>query len=141
MHDQLKHMDKKEVDLPNTAFIWDIESKVFQSIVVRCLSKIEGVALLEGNFMDSLLGRDTNERIKGIVVEQDQKNHSIQVKIEINVKYGILIPQKAEEIQTKVAEEISLFTGLHVDSVHVVFKNLVPCKTMQEETRELIHTE
>lgn len=128
MHEQLKYMDKKEVQLPDTEFVWDIESKVFQSLVVRCLSKIEGISLLEGNLVDALLGRDANDRVKGISVEQDDKQQSIRLKIEINVRYGVNIPSKAEEVQTRVAEEVSLFTGLHVGTVHVVFKNLIPCK-------------
>lgn len=141
MHSQLERMDKKEVDLPDTVFIWDIESKVFQSIAIQCLSKIEGISLVEGSFIDHLLGRDASERIKGIHVEQDQKQHSIQMKIEINVAYGIEIPKKAEEIQVKVAEEVSQFTGLHVGSVHVVFKNLIPPKAENVEEEELLEEE
>lgn len=128
MHDPLKGMDKKEVDLPETVFIWDIETKVFQSIIIECLAKIEGVALLEGSFLDNLLGRDVNGGVKGIHVEQDQKHHSIQVKMEIMVAYGVNIPAKAEEVQESVAKEISFLTGLHVGAVHVIFKNLMPNK-------------
>lgn len=133
MHDQLKTIDKKEMDLPDTIFIWDIETKVFQSIITQCLAKIEGVALLEGSFIDNLLGRDVNDGVKGIHVEQDQKHHSIQVKMEVTVAYGVTIPQKAEEIQEKVAEEISQLTGLHVGTVHVIFKNLIPHKNTVDE--------
>lgn len=128
MRDPLKGMDKKEVDLPETVFIWDIETKVFQSIIIQCLAKIEGVALLEGSFLDNLLGRDVNDGVKGIHVEQDQKHHSIQVKIEIMVAYGVNIPAKAEEVQESVAKEISFLTGLHVGGVHVIFKNLMGSK-------------
>jgi len=136
MHRQLQSIDKKEVNLPDTVFIWDIETKVFQSIIIQCLSKIEGVALLEGSFIDNLFGRDVNGGVKGIGVEQDQKQHSIQVKIEINIAYGSSIPEKAAEIQEKVAEEISNFTGLHVGTVHVVFKNLIPMKAEIRENEE-----
>lgn len=133
MDSPLKHIDTKEVELPDTVFIRDIESRVFQSIAVQCLAKIEGISLLEGTFIDSLLGRDSNDRIKGIYVDQDPKNHSIQIKVEINVAYGVSIPEKAEEVQQKVAEEVSRLTGLHVGSVHVVFKNLIPCKKTLED--------
>ncbi|MES2200415.1 MAG: Asp23/Gls24 family envelope stress response protein [Chlamydiota bacterium] len=137
MHDQLKRIDKKEMDLPDTIFIRDIETKVFQSIITQCLSKIEGVALLEGSFIDNLLGRDVNDGVKGIHVEQDPKQHSIQVKIEITVAYGVAIPKKAEEIQEKIAEEISELTGLHVGIVHVIFKNLIPHKNSSSSMEEL----
>jgi uncharacterized alkaline shock family protein YloU len=125
MHNQLKKIDTKELELPDTDFIRDIETKVFQSIVLQCLTQIEGVALVEGNLIDNLLGRDPAERVTGITVEQDQKSHSVKVKVEVNVAYGVSIPEKAEEVQVKIAEDISRLTGLHVGSVHVVFKNLI----------------
>lgn len=124
MYDQLKNMDAREIELPETVFIRDIETRVFQGIALQALSKIDGIALIEGNLFDSLLGREL-ERVKGIHVEQDQKKHSVDIRVEINVLYGISIPEKAEEIQTKLAEEISRWTGLHVASVHVIFKELI----------------
>jgi uncharacterized alkaline shock family protein YloU len=123
MYDKLKNMDTREIELPDTVFIRDIETRVFQAIVVQALAKIEGVALLEGNLFDSLLGREI-ESVKGIQVEQDQKKHSVNVRVEVNVLYGISIPEKSEEIQTKIVEEISRWTGLHVASVHIIFKDL-----------------
>jgi len=136
IHEKLKTIDKKELQLPETLFIRDIESCVFQSIAVECLSRIEGVGLLEGGLIDSLLRRDSAEGVKGIHVDQDQKNHSVNVKVEINVAYGISIPQKAEEIQLKISQDISKLTGLHVGCVHVVFKNLIP----SESSRKLSFT-
>lgn len=120
-----KRVDTKEFELPETVFIRDIENKVFQSIVLQCLARIEGISLVEGNFFDDLLGRNAVEGVKGIYAEQDEKNHVVNIKVEVNIHYGIPIPDKAEQIQTKVAEEITRLTGLHVASVHVVFKNVI----------------
>jgi uncharacterized alkaline shock family protein YloU len=119
-----KKVDTKEFELPETVFIRDIENKVFQSIVLQCLAQIEGISLVEGNFIDHLLGR-SSEGVKGIYSEQDDKNQAINIKVEVNILYGISIPEKAEEIQTKIAEIITKLTGLHVSSVHVVFKNVI----------------
>ncbi|MBX7066908.1 MAG: Asp23/Gls24 family envelope stress response protein [Parachlamydiales bacterium] len=130
MYDQLKNMDARELELPETVFIRDIDTRVFQAIALQCLAKIEGIGLLEGNLFDSLLGREV-ERVKGIHVEQDQKNHSVEVKVEINIKYGFNIPSKAEEVQEKLVEEISKLTGLHVSSVHVIFKDLIAVSAEQ----------
>lgn len=127
MHNPLKQIDSKELVLPETVFVRDIESKVFQSIVLQTLSQIEGVETLEGNLFHSLLG-DSLDGVKGIHVDQDQKHHSINVRIEINVAYGISIPDKAEEIQNKILQDISRLTRLHVGLVHVIFKNLVSPK-------------
>jgi uncharacterized alkaline shock family protein YloU len=120
-----KKVDTKEFELPETLFIRDIDNKVFQGIVLECLNEIDGVTLIESNFIDSIFGRNTTESIRGIHAEQDNKNHSINIKLEVNVFYGVAIPEKAEEIQTKITEEITRITGLHVSSVHVVFKNIV----------------
>lgn len=127
MHNRLKAIDTKELELPETVFIRDIEGKVFQSIVIQSLSQIEGVETLEGSLFDSLLG-DGVDGVKGIHVDQDQKSHSVNVRIEINVAYGISIPDKAEEIQNKILQDISRLTSLHVGTVHVIFKNLISKK-------------
>ncbi len=124
VYDQLKNMDAKEIELPETVFIRDIDTRVFQAIVLQCLAKVAGIGLLEGNLFDSLLGREV-ERVKGIYVTQDQKKHSIDVRVEINIVYGINIPEKAEEVQEKIVEDLSKWTGLHVSSVHVIFKDLI----------------
>lgn len=135
MYDSLKNMDAREIELPNTVFIRDIESRVLQGIVLQILSKIENIGLIEGNLFDSLLGRDL-DRVKGIHVEQEQKGKSVSVRIEINIVYGISIPEKSEEIHLKLSEEITRWTGLHVSSVHVVFKDLISPMPVQEEVKE-----
>lgn len=120
-----KKVDTKEFDFPETLYVRDIENRVFQGIVLQCLSDIDGISLVEGNFIDKLLDRGPSENVKGITAEQDNKNQSVNIKIEINIGYGIPIPEKAEEIQAKVSDEITRLTGLHVSSVHVVFKNII----------------
>ncbi len=135
MLDQLKNMDAREIELPNTVFIRDIDSRVLQGIVLQILSKIENIGLIEGNLFDSLLGRDM-DRVKGIHVEQEQKGKSVTVRVEINIFYGVSIPEKSEEIQTKISEEITQWTGLHVSSIHVVFKNLITPQETSEEAKE-----
>jgi uncharacterized alkaline shock family protein YloU len=132
-----KKVDTKEFELPETLFVRDIENRVFQGIVLQCLSGIQGITLIEGNLIDSLLGRSGYEsNIKGILAEQDNKAQSVSIKVEVNVYYGVSIPEKAEEIQTKITEDITRLTGLHVASVHVVFKNVISL----EEARRLQDT-
>lgn len=126
-------VDTKEFELPQTLFSRDIETRVIQLIILQLLSKIPDVALSGGTLIDTLLGRAESDRVKGIFVEQDSKNHQLKVKIDINVRYGVSIPDKAEEVQTRVVEEITKFTGLHVATVHVVIKGLI---TESKEKKE-----
>lgn len=132
-HETIK-FDAKEFELPQTLMVRDIENRVFQGIVLQCLSKIDGIHLVEGNFIDNILGRDSLEGVRGIHVEQDMKKPCVSFRIEVNVQYGISIPQKADEIQTRVAEEVTKLTGLHVSSIHVVFKNIVTQKQINSIT-------
>jgi len=136
MSEKFNEVDQKEIQLPETTFSRDIESKVFQSIVFQALSKIEGIHLVSKGLIDSLLGRDAQESFSAIHIEQDQKKHSVSVKLEVNVLFGIAIPEKSEEIQSKIIEDISKFTGLHVSSVHVVFKNLLTEANQKDEESE-----
>jgi uncharacterized alkaline shock family protein YloU len=143
MYDKLKQIDAKEIDLPKTTFIRDIETKVFQGIVLQALSRVEGIGLLENTLFDSLLGRDL-ERLKGIHVEQDNKKQSVIIRIEVDIAYGLSIPEKAEEIQQIVVQEVSRFTGLHVSSVHVIFKHLIlpqELESQKEKQEEFEETE
>ncbi len=134
---EAQKIDTKEFELPETIFSRDIEEKVFQGIILQCLANIDGISLVGGNFIDNILGRSGPEGVKGINADQDSKNQSIDIKIEINICYGNSIPEKAEEIQSKVAEEITRLTGLHVSSVHVVFKNVISYEQMKKMTAPL----
>lgn len=124
-HNALGNVDTKELELPETTFIRDIEGRLFQSIVMRVLGSIDGIETLEGNLFDDFLG---GAGVKGIHVNQDQKQHSVNIRIEIKIAYGLSIPAKAEEIQTKIVREVGLLTSLHVGSVHIVFKDLMSSK-------------
>lgn len=119
-----KKVDTKEFELPETLYIRDIENRVFQGIILQCLAQVEGITLIEGTFIDNILGRGGLEGVKGISAEQDSKTYSVNIRIEVNIRYGIPIPEKAEEIQARVSDEITKLTGLHVSTVHVVFKNI-----------------
>lgn len=124
--DEDKKFDSKEFDLPETVYIRDIENRVFQAIILQTLAKIENISLAEGNFIDNIFGKGGFDSLRGITATQDNKNHAVKIRIEVGIDFGVAIPEKAEEIQTKVTEEVTRLTGLHVSSIHVVFKNLNP---------------
>lgn len=132
MKNELKKFDTKEFDFPETTFSRHIDNRVFQGIILQCLAGIEGIALVGGNFIDSILGRSGPDSLKGIVAEQDSKTQGVNIKIEVNICYGTVIPQKAEQIQTEVVQAITELTGLHVSSIHVSFKNIIPYEEMKK---------
>jgi uncharacterized alkaline shock family protein YloU len=119
-------VDTKEFELPETTFISDIDAKVFQGIVLQTLSSIDGIFLAEGTFIDNILGRSAAAVGSGVYSEQDHNTHSVNIKVDVDIQYGLSIPDKAEEIRTKVTEEITRLTGLHVASFQIHFKNIIP---------------
>lgn len=119
----MKRNFSDELELPETVYVRDIDDRVFQAVVLHCLERIPGIELSEGSLLDHWLGRP--EKIKGINVTQNDKSSAVSVRVEVNICYDLSIPQKAEEIQTRLTEEITRLTGLHVDRVHVVFKGMV----------------
>lgn len=132
----IKKVDTKEFELPETVFISDIDTKVFQGIVLQCLSQIEGVVPVEDSFISSILGRGGPEVGCGEGSEKNQ-NQSVSIKIEVNIQYGVSIPEKAEEIQSKVVEEMTRLTGLRVSTIHIVFKNVIPPDQTQQTLNAL----
>lgn len=128
----IKKVDTKEFELPETVFVRDIENHLLQEIILQCLNQIQEIAPVEGNLIENLFGRSSGESLKGIYAEQDNKNHSVLIKVEVNIAYGVSIPEKAEEIQTLIAEEVTRLTGLHVSSVHVVFKSILSKQNEQK---------
>jgi len=128
-------IDTREFDLPDTVYSRDIENKVFQGIIIKTLSQISGIGLLEGSFFDNLIARI--DRIKGISTQQDPTSQSLKVKIEVSIQYGVSIPQKAEEIQAAVVEDLVKMTGVRVSEVHVVFKRLLSEEQQEGEPRQI----
>ncbi len=143
MEEKLDAQALQELEVPETTFVRDIENRVFQAIILQVLTKVKDINLIEGNLIDAILNRGNVERIKGIFVEQDSKSPTIKVKVEVNVFYGISIPEKAKEIQQKLSDEINHLTGLHVSAVHVIFKNMYvePLKLHETQVQDLNKSE
>jgi len=128
-------LDKKEFQVPEIRFVRDIENRVFQGIVVECLIQIPDVSLAgEVGWFGRLLGRQTDEPLNSIRVEQNAQ--TVSIHIELNVNYGVSLPDKAEEIQSAIAEAVTRLTGLHVETVHVVYKNLLRNKLFNSPSGE-----
>jgi len=128
---------KEEYELPETVFVRDIEDHVFKTIVMNCLRKLEGVTLDGGGFFDNLFGRDTVDGVKGVSVTQSSDSPSVSLKVEVKIEYGYSIPEKSEEVQAAIAEEITEYTGLHVSEVHVVVKRVYVPREAEQESEEV----
>lgn len=116
----------KELELPDTLFVRDIDNRVFQHLVAQALARVPDVALVEGGFMHNILSRGNTDSVSAIHAEQDSQAKSLKIRVDLNIAYGVAIPEKAEEIQNLLNEELTRLTGLHVASIHLVFRGLIP---------------
>ncbi len=124
--------EQSHKDMQPTIFLTDIETKVFQAIAFQTLKEIGSIELIEGSIFDSLLGGEEGEKMKGIHVECDETRPIVNLKIEVNILYGICIPDKSLEIEQKIKERITELTGFHVGLIHVTFKNIIFPKSLEE---------
>ena len=96
-----------------------IEENVITTIVGLAVSKVEGVAGMEGKLIGNLaekIGR--KDLTKGIKVETDNEN-TATVEVTINVKYGTKIQEVAKKVQNTIKEAVKSMTGFEVPSVTV----------------------
>lgn len=128
---------KQELEVPETTFVRDIDNRVFQTLIAQLISQVSQVALAEGNFIDSLLGKRPYEGSRAIQVEQDHKRHALKIRIEVAVEFGVMIPEKAEEIQSLIGSELPRMTGLHISTVHVVFKSILQANSAPKKMIEV----
>lgn len=119
---QVHQPDPKEFELPETTYSHEIENRVFRDIIFHVLSQTPGIGLHE-NFLGTLIGRA--DSVKGITIDQDLKTRSVHITLEIQIQYGMNIPQTAEDIQTRVSDAIMKMTGMRVGSIHIIFKELM----------------
>lgn len=120
-----QRFDAKELELPETLFVRDIDNRVFQHLVAQALARVPDVALIGGGFMHNILGRGNTESVSAIHAEQDSQAKSLKIRVDLNIAYGVPIPDKAEEIQNLLNQELTRLTGLHVASIHLVFRGLL----------------
>jgi uncharacterized alkaline shock family protein YloU len=137
MNAQEKQHKTKEPELPETHYIRHIDNEVFKGIILRCLLQVEGIAPIEGNFLQSLFHLSALDSLKGIEVLQNAQKRSIEIDITVNICSEENIPEKAEQIQTKVCEEITKATGVHVASIHVAFKKMISLNEAKRFTASL----
>lgn len=130
-HPDAQRFDTKELELPETLFVRDIDNRVFQHLVAQLLARVPDIGLVEGGFIHNILGRGSAESVSAIHAEQDSQAKSLKIRVDLNVAYGVPIPDKAEEIHNLLNRELTRLTGLHVASIHLVFRGLLPSTDTQ----------
>lgn len=114
--------DARELQMPDTEFIRDIEDSVIQDIILYAVSSIHGIALVTSKRRSSFWRSQDSSSIE---VTQDLKNKSLGIVVYVQIAVSESIPEKSEEIQSKIVKIVTRATGLYVSSVRVVFKAVI----------------
>ncbi len=109
-----------------------IESDVIAMIAGQATLDTEGVAGMSSGITEEITKRMSGKNItKGIRVEADEIEASIDIKV--TIKYGYKLLDVAKNIQQNVKEAVESMSGLNVLEVNV-FVEGVEIKTEEKES-------
>lgn len=91
-----------------------IDPEVIASIVAMEIDKMQNVDTV-GNIFGAFSSK--NKANKGIKVELN--NDKVKIDVNVNVDYGMRIPDVAFEIQSKLKKQVENMTGFVVNEVNV----------------------
>lgn len=95
-----------------------IADDVIATIAAMAATEVEGVASLQGNFTNELIGKlGIKNQTKGIKVDLSAENVAIEVSVAMKANYNILVTCK--KIQDHVKGALESFLGLNVGDVNV----------------------
>lgn len=95
-----------------------IADDVIATIAGFAATEVEGVASMQGNLTNELVGKlGLKNQTKGVKVEIGES--SVSVDVSIHMKYGYSIPKTCKAIQERVQNAIENMIGLTVTAVNV----------------------
>ena len=95
-----------------------IADEVIAVIAGIAATEVEGVAKMSGNITNEIvskLGMKNLSRGVKVVLSED----SVEIKLNLILKYGVSIPKTSEEVQERVKNSIETMTGLTVSEVNI----------------------
>ena len=102
-----------------------ISRETISSIVRRAACSVDGVTRLTGsslvdNIAEFVGSRKVLDRSIQIQIAPD----GITVDLSINIRYGVSLPETAAKVQQTVIGQLSEMTGLKVNQVNVVIREM-----------------
>ena len=104
-----------------------IAGDVIATIAGLAATEIEGIASMQGNLTNELVGKlGVKNLTKGVTIEFDNAGTSVHVALSVIMKYGYSIPKTCKAVQDRVKSAIENMAGLKVDDVNI---NIVGVET------------
>lgn len=107
-----------------------IAGDVIATIAGLAATEIEGIASMQGNLTNELVGKLGMKNLtKGVTVQFDEEGTSVHVALAVVMKYGYSIPKVCKAVQDRVKNAIESMAGLKVCDVNI---NIVGVETETE---------
>lgn len=104
-----------------------IAGDVIATIAGLAATEIEGIASMQGNLTNELVGKLGMKNLtKGVTIEFDEEGASVHVALAVIMKYGYSIPKVCKAVQDRVKSAIENMAGLKVLDVNI---NIVGVET------------
>jgi len=108
-----------------------IAGDVIATIAGLAATEIEGIASMQGNLTNELVGKlGIKNLTKGVSIEFDEDGASVHVALSVIMKYGYSIPKVCKAVQDRVKNAIENMAGLKVCDVNI---NIVGVETETEK--------
>lgn len=108
-----------------------IAGDVIATIAGLAATEIEGVASMQGNLTNELVGKlGVKNLTKGVTIEFDEEGTAVHVSLSVIMKYGYSIPTVCKAVQDRVKNAIENMAGLKVCDVNI---NIVGVDTETEK--------
>lgn len=96
-----------------------VSDEVIAICAVNASLKTEGVLRMAGGLSNALSRNLLGKELLSKGVKVNQNNGSVEIDVNIIVKYGCKIPQVAWDIQENVKREVNEITELKVSAVNI----------------------
>ena len=97
-----------------------IAGDVIATIAGLAATEVEGIASMQGNLTNELVGRLGMKNLtKGVTIHFEEDGASVHVALAVVMKYGYSIPKTCKAVQDRVKNAIENMAGLKVLNVNI----------------------
>lgn len=113
--------DRNYITLPEENGSIHISEEVIASIAVGAVRDVEGIAGMMtgmgGSITDLMNKKSAQKGVKGVKI--DLTGEALSMDLYVMVRYGVSIPEVAENAQKAVSAAVEAMTGCQVDAVNI----------------------
>lgn len=102
-----------------------VHESVIASIIRKAACSVDGVVRLAGNtLVDNLAELVGSKKVLDRAITIEMGDNTVEIKIEVVLRFGCRIPEVAEKIQDAVIAEIGRITGMKVPRIDIIVFDL-----------------